>query len=103
MKNPSDYFKKQQKDWDKISWELGSYKTKRAWRSHDSIDPNAVLRLALIQCSQDEMASVLNTSVDTLQRDFSDVLAYGRAYVNASLRRKQYEVAMGGSVPMLFG
>lgn len=47
------------------------------------------------------MAAVLNCSVDTLGRRFAEVIEKGRKQGNMSLKRKQYEVAMGGNVTML--
>ena len=49
----------------------------------------------------DEIARICHCSVDTLERRFMDEIEFGRADAKSSLKRKQFEVAMSGSVPML--
>ena len=80
--------------------EIDSYK-RGAWKSHKALDADRIFKLALVECTLEEIAFVENTSISTLQKYFKDTIAYGRAYGNMSLRKKQYEVAMNGSVPML--
>src|SRR5271157_5755430 len=80
--------------------ELDNYK-RGAWKSHDALDPDQIFKLALIECTLEEIAFVENTSISTLQKYFKETIAYGHAYGNMSLRRKQYETAMGGNVSML--
>lgn len=70
-------------------------------RPKKEIDEDQVLKLAAINCSLAEMAAVLNCSVDTLGRRFAEVIEKGRKQGNMSLKRKQFEVAMGGNVTML--
>ena len=65
------------------------------------IDEQQVYELAKIQCSYQEMAAVLDCDESTLTRRFSQVIKRGREDGKSSLKRKQYEVAMSGSVPML--
>lgn len=65
------------------------------------IDEAQVEKLAAIMCTMNEMGSVLNCSVDTLERRFADVIQKGRDRGKMSLKRKQYETAMGGNVTML--
>lgn len=65
------------------------------------IDEEQVLKLAMIQCTMNEMAAVLNCSVDTLERRFADVIQKGRDSGKMSLKRKQWETAMNGNVAML--
>lgn len=65
------------------------------------IDPEQVRKLAAIQCSLEEMASILGCSHDTLERRFASVIKDGRNNGKMSLKRKQYEVAMTGNVGML--
>ena len=65
------------------------------------INSEQVRKLALIQCTMNEMASVLGCSVDTLERRFADIIKEGREQGTMSLKRKQYEIAMGGNVTML--
>ena len=47
------------------------------------------------------MALVVGCSVSTLQRNFDQAIKKGRACGRASLRRKQFEVAMSGNATML--
>lgn len=65
------------------------------------IDPAQVEKLAAIGCSMAEIGAVLSCSPDTLQRRFAAVIEKGREHGKASLKRKQYEVAMSGNVSML--
>lgn len=65
------------------------------------INEDQVMKLALIQCTMIEIASFFECSVDTLERRFADVIKIGRENGKISLKRKQYEVAMNGNVPML--
>jgi len=67
------------------------------------IDWDLVKKLAAIHCTQEEIASVVGCSVDTLTRrpEFAEVFKKGREEGKASLRRKQYEIAMNGNVSML--
>ena len=65
------------------------------------IDADQVKKLAAIQCTMTEIACVMGCSVDTLERRFADTIKEGREQGKMSLRRKQYEVAMGGHVSML--
>ena len=57
--------------------------------------------LASIGCTVAEIAHVLECSKDTLERRYSENIDKGRSALNMSLRRKQLDVAMNGSVPML--
>ena len=66
--------------------------------------------LCQIQCTQTEIAAVLKMSVDTLEnkvkeyyegRLFSDVFAEKREGGKASLRRAQWQTAIGSSNPVM--
>lgn len=65
------------------------------------INPEQVTRLAAIGCTNEEIASVVGCSHDTLVRRFKEVLAEGRLQGKASLRRKQFELALAGNTTML--
>lgn len=69
--------------------------TKKVGRPKLDIDPEQVEKLASIDCSYEEMALVFACSVSTLQRNFAQAIEKGRAQGRASLKRKQFEVAMG--------
>ena len=59
------------------------------------IDYNLVEKLANIQCTQEEIASFLDVSVRTLQRDdeFCRIYKKGQDNGRMSLRRYQYKLA----------
>lgn len=59
------------------------------------IDYETVEKLAMIQCTQDEIASFLDISVRTLQRDEEFCRLYKKGMDNGkiSLRRKQFKIA----------
>lgn len=65
------------------------------------IDEEQVKKLAAINCSYAEMAAVLDCNESTLLRRYAEVIQKGRANGKMSLKRKQYELAMGGNVTML--
>jgi AraC-like DNA-binding protein len=70
-------------------------------RPRKKIDPEQVKKLAAIQCSYAEMAAVLGVNESTLTRRFAQVIKEGREHGRMSLKRKQYECAMGGNTTML--
>ena len=70
-------------------------------RPRKKIDPEQVKKLAQIGLSGDEIASVVRCSRDLIYKRFSTVLKEGHEHRNASLRRKQYELAMAGNPTML--
>ena len=65
------------------------------------INPEQVQKLAGIGCTNKEIADIVGCSHDTLTRRFSEDLEAGRRQGKASLRRKQYELAMSGNAAML--
>ena len=65
------------------------------------INEDQVHKLAAINCTMEEIAAVLDCSVDTLERRFAEIIKKGRDSGKMSLRRKQFEVALGGNVGML--
>lgn len=71
-------------------------------RPKKEIDYQAVEKLANIQCTQEEIASFLDLSVRTLQRDeeFCRIYKKGQETSKMSLRRMQYESAKKGNVTM---
>jgi hypothetical protein len=70
-------------------------------RPRKPVDEALLRKLAVIHCNQDEMASVLGVSVDTLQRRFAAQIKDGRAEGKMSLRRKMWEMALNGNVSLL--
>lgn len=65
------------------------------------VDENLLRKLAAIHCNQEEMASVLNISVDTLHRRFAEQIKNARNEGKMSLRRKMWELALSGNVTIL--
>jgi hypothetical protein len=65
------------------------------------VDVEKLKQLAGLGLSSGEIAAVLDCSIDTLERRFMDVMETGRLLRNASLRRKQFEVATNGNATML--
>jgi len=59
------------------------------------IDPEQVKAMAAIGCTNEEMASVLKCSPDTLSIKFSDLIAEHRDKGRMSLRRLQLRIAQG--------
>ena len=68
---------------------------KKLGRPKFKIDYEAVKKLASIMCTQEEIASFLGCSVDTLQRDetFCGLYKEGRETGKMSLRRMQWKLA----------
>lgn len=66
-----------------------------AGRPKKEIDYDMVEKLANIQCTQEEIASFLEISVRTLQRDeeFCRIYKKGQENGKMSLRRMQYKLA----------
>lgn len=67
---------------------------------------NAIEKLASMMCTDEEIASVLKCTVDTLQskwnkKTFMERKARGRSNGKASLRRMQFKAAEGGNATML--
>jgi|SRR6478736_4249938 len=74
---------------------------RKVGRPKIEIDPDQVYKLAAIQCTTAEMASVLKCSPDTLERNFAAIIKEGREHGVMSVKRKQYELAMQGDKTML--
>lgn len=70
-------------------------------RPKKDIDPDQVTKLAMINCSYAEMAAVLDCDQSTLSRRFAQLIEKGRESGKMSLKRKQWEMAMGGNITML--
>lgn len=81
--------------------EMGRPKIELDWTQFDS--------LCGIQCSLVEIAAYFNCSEDTIERrvkeehgvTFAEYFATKRGKGKVALRRKQYEVALSGNVPMM--
>lgn len=65
------------------------------------IDAKQVELLAGCGCTTTEIGLKLDCSNDTLERRFAAELEKGKSNGRTSLRGKQFELAMKGSIPML--
>lgn len=70
-------------------------------RPYKEINCEQVRKLAAIGCTDVEIGNIVGCSHDTLTKRFRAELDDGRANGKASLRRKQWEVALSGNVTML--
>lgn len=64
-----------------------------AGRPKKDIDQKQLFELAKMQCTQNEMAAVLNCHPDTLRDNYSSIMEKGAETGKMSLRRKQYKLA----------
>ena len=60
-------------------------------------------KLAAVMCTQEEIAGILDVSVDTLQRnpEFCGIYKKAQETAKMSLRRSQYKRALNGDTTML--
>lgn len=70
-------------------------------KKYKTIDRDLVFKLAAIQCTQEEIAEVVGTSVSTLQRRFGDLIEKGKQAGRKSLRRAQWDKALNGDTRLL--
>ena len=68
---------------------------KKAGRPSVKLDERVVEELASIDCSYQEMATILGVNARTLTRNYAQVIEKGRDHGKASLKRTQFKVAMG--------
>ena len=65
------------------------------------VDTDAIQKLAQMHCTYDEIAEFLDVSTKTLQRNYVHLIKKGREMGKISLRRAQFEKAIGGNVAMM--
>ena len=65
------------------------------------MDGDKLFQLASLGLTTAEIASVLECSPDTLERNFKEEMDEGKEKCKASVRRKQFELAMAGNPTML--
>lgn len=70
-------------------------------RKRKEINLKLLEKLAEINCSYEEMSSIMEVDESTLSRNYAQVIKKGRDKGKMSLKRKQWEVAMSGNVSML--
>ncbi|HCW08692.1 MAG TPA: hypothetical protein DGG95_15140 [Cytophagales bacterium] len=62
------------------------------------IDEAEVEKLAMMQCSQEEIAAFFGVSVDTIYRRFADTLKRGSALGRMSMKRQLYKKVQDGEL-----
>ena len=72
-----------------------------AGRPRIIVDEDAILELASKGRILSEIASYCGVSVDTITRNYAELVKRGRSIMEGSLRNKQYEIAMTGNPTML--
>ena len=70
-------------------------------RPRKEVDGDKLFQLASLGLTTAEIASVLECSPDTLERNFKEEMDEGKEKCKASVRRKQFELAMAGNPTML--
>lgn len=65
------------------------------------IDADQVEKLAILGCSNVDIAYVLDVSVDTLARRFAEIINKGRAKRRTKLRQLMWQSAEKGNVAIL--
>jgi hypothetical protein len=75
-------------------------RTARGYLTSEQVDPELVLSLAKIYCTQEEIASVVGCSLHTLRAHFSDLVDEGHASARSTLRREMWRNALKGDTQM---
>jgi hypothetical protein len=70
-------------------------------RPPKAIDKKKLEAMAAMGLTQKECAVLLDCSVDTIQRNYAEIYEQGKARCTASVRRKQFEMAIAGNPTML--
>lgn len=76
---------------------------KHVGRPRKKLDEDELLKLARDDCTISEIAARLGCHVDTIFSNarYTELLHKGREEGNASLKRRMFEIALGGNVTML--
>ena len=72
-----------------------------AGRPRKEVDESLIFNLAKIHCTLAEISSMTDVSVDTLERNYAELINRGKDEGKASLRRMQFASAAKGNVAML--
>ena len=72
-----------------------------AGRPRIKLDEEMVYRVASIMCTMEEMAHIFGCSVDTLERNYADLIKEARSNGKMSLRRWQWEACKKGNSALL--
>lgn len=73
---------------------------KKTGRPLKKIDPEQIEKLAMLHCTNVEIAALFGVDEKTIRGRFSDIIAKGKAAGKMSLRRMQWKAAEGGNVTM---
>ena len=76
-------------------------KARPVGRPKKELDVEQIRELATIQCTDGEIAAVMRVSVDTITRNYAEMIKEGREHGKSSLRRAQYKLALAGNAQML--
>ena len=80
---------------------------RKVGRPQKELDLGQIKQLAAIQCTEEEIAAVMEVGLNTIRRRkasdpaFAEAMEAGKAHGRVSIRRQQYKVAMNGNVAML--
>lgn len=67
-------------------------------RPKKPINEEEVEKLALMQCSQEEIAAWFNVSVDTIHRRFADTIKRNRLKGVSSMKRQLFQLVQQGNL-----
>lgn len=65
------------------------------------LDEAEIFKLAKLWCTNEEIASCMGVSADTIERNYAGIVKKGKEEARASLRRMQWAAAQEGNVTML--
>ena len=71
-------------------------------RPKKEIDPEQVKKLAMLQCTYEEMAGFFECDQATLRRNFATIIKEGKETGKMSLRRYQFELAKKSAAMAIF-
>jgi hypothetical protein len=79
----------------------GKRKMAKSGRPKIELDQRQLRELASIHCTMKEIAQVMGCSVDTLDRNYAEVIKQGQEEGKSSLRRAQFKYALAGNSGLL--
>jgi hypothetical protein len=72
-----------------------------AGRPFKPVNEQSIIECAKVLCTMAEISSICGLSVDTLEKNYAEVIKQAQEHGRESLRRMQYKTAMEGNVTML--
>ena len=76
-------------------------KKNKTGRPKLQLDEKQILELAKIQCTMNEIASVMDCSISTLEKSFSGLIDKGKECGKSTLRRYMWKAVEKGNVTMM--